>query len=219
MSTTHAPPRRRIDGAAPRQQRAPGRNRGRIALGAFLITTLSFAFAVLYSNVGNRVAVLAVAREVRAGAVLAPADIVEVRISADSALHPVAAGDRRSVVGQVAGVDLVPGTLLTRRHLATGSGIEPGRAVVGLALKAGQFPAELRVGDQVLVVLTAPPAASGDESEVTTISGARVSSMTPTKDTSQPTVVSLEVGTKDASAIAATAASGRVSLIRVGSTP
>lgn len=219
MATTQAPPRPRSDGAKARPQRAPTRNRGRIALGAFLIATLSFAFAVLYSNVGDRSAVLAVGRSVRSGAVLTSADLVEVRISADRALHPVAASDRGSVVGKVAGVDLVPGTLITRRHLATRAGIEPGRAVVGLALKAGQFPTEMRVGDPVLVVLTAPPASSSGESEVTTITGGRVTSITPTIDASTPSVVSLEIATKDASAIAAAAAGGRVSLVRVGSTP
>jgi hypothetical protein len=217
MATTHAPPRPRSSTATARTQRAPTRNRGRIALGSFLIATLSFAFAVLYSNVGDRNAVLAIARNVRAGAVLTSADLVEVRISADSALHPVAATDRGSVVGELAGVDLVPGTLLTRRHLATSARIEPGRAVVGLALKAGQFPTELRVGDQVLVVITAPPASSAGDAEATTIAGGRVTSITPAMDGSTPTAVSLEIEANDASAIAA--AGGRVSLVRVGSTP
>src|SRR5581483_7392665 len=126
---------------APGLDRAPAhRNQSRVAMGAFLIVAFSLAFAVSFSRAGDRQAVLAVARPVAAGQVITAADVTEVRISADPGLHPVPASDRSRIVGRTAGVALTPGTLVTPAQVASGPSVPAGQAVVGAALKPGQFP-------------------------------------------------------------------------------
>lgn len=194
------------------------RNRSRIALGTFVILVMSLLFAAAYSNVGQRRAVLVVARPVTAGSVITAADLREVRVSADPTLRPVRAENRRSVVGRVAGVDLVPGTLVTRRQLATGPALPAGRAIVGLALKAGQLPSGLRAGDAVLVVLVPPAGAAGvaPDSESAVLDDVRVAAVGEAEDAAGATVVSVNVPAADAAAVATAGADGRVSLVKVG---
>ena len=203
---------------APGLDRAPARrNQSRVALGAFLVVALGLAFAVSYSSAGDRQAVLAVARPVAAGQVITAADVTEVRISGDPGLHPVAARDRSRIVGRTAGVALTPGTLVTPAQVADGPSVPAGRAVVGAALKRGQFPPELRVGDAVDVVITpatgvADPAAGS--AAFASVAG-RVSGITPTTNGAD-TVVSLDVAQNVASALAVAAGRGQVSLVLTG---
>ena len=208
------------NGAAQRLlQPSAGRNRSRVALGAFLILTLSLAFAITYSNGHERTPVLAVARSVAPGAVIAAADLREVGISSDRGLQPIPAAERNRVVGRTAAVALSPGTLLTNAQLASGPSVGPGRAVVGVALKPGQFPPELRVGDAVTIVL----AAAGDAASVDGGTGAaavsvegRISGVTPSSGGGPETVVSLDVADKVAPAIAIAAGRSQVSVILTG---
>ena len=212
----------RTNGAAQQLLSSPARrNRSRVAVGVFLVVTLSLAFAVSYSNAGERQAVLAVARPVAPGAVIAGADLRDVRVSADPGLRSIPATDRSKVVGRVAGVALVPGTLVTPAQLASGPRVEPGRAVVGLALKPGQFPPELRAGDPVVVVLTsaggAAPTVEGDTTPTAAVSvKGRIAGVVPSPGGGPETVVSLDVADAIAPAIAIAAGRGQASLILTG---
>jgi hypothetical protein len=203
---------------APGLDRAPARrNQSRVALGAFLVVALGLAFAVSYSTAGDRQAVLAVARPVAAGQVISAADVTEVRISGDPGLHPVQARDRSRIVGRTAGVALTPGTLVTPAQVADGPSVPAGRAVVGAALKPGQFPPALRVGDAVDVVIT--PATSvadptAGSAAFASVAG-RVSGITPTTNGAD-TVVSLDVAQNVAPALAVAAGRGQVSLVLTG---
>lgn len=136
------------------QRPSPGRsvNLSRVALAMMLIAGLSLAFLLLYTSAGDRHDVLAVARPVAAGSVITAADLTEARVSVDPSLRPIPVSRQSEVVGRAAAVDLVPGTLLTRGHLADGPVVRTGRDVVGLALKAGQLPQGVRAGDRVLLV-------------------------------------------------------------------
>lgn len=209
------------NGAAQRLLRPQaGRNRSRVALGVFLIVTLSLVFAVSYSNADERSPVLAVTRPVAAGAVITAADLKEVGISADPGLQPIPAGERAKIVGRTAAVALSPGMLLTTAQLASGPAVEAGRAVVGVALKPGQFPPELRIGDPVAVVLAAaagdPVSADGTAvSPVVSVLG-RISGVTPSPGGGPETVVSLDVAAQVAPAIAVAAGRGQVSVILTG---
>lgn len=206
---------------APGLDRAPAhRNQSRVAMGAFLIVAFSLAFAVSFSRAGDRQAVLAVARPVAAGQVITAADVTEVRISADPGLHPVPARDRSRIVGRTAGVALTPGTLVTPAQVASGPSVPAGRAVVGAALKPGQFPPDLHVGDAVDVVI-APATGVADPAAGSTafasVTG-RVSGITPTTNGTD-TVVSLDVAQNVAPALAVAAGRGQVSLVLTGGTP
>ena len=118
------------DGRGPRPLRvAPARRQRRPAIvlvGLLLILVGAAVTAQLFLQVGGRTAVLAVARPVTAGHPITGQDLTEVRISVDPALRAVPASERSRVVGQVATVDLLPRSLLTREALATAS--VPGNA-------------------------------------------------------------------------------------------
>jgi hypothetical protein len=161
--------------------------------------------------------VLAVARPVAAGEVIELGDLREVRVSADPGLRPMPAAERGAVVGRVASADLAPGTLLTAGHVSGAPTMEAGRAQVGVAVKAGQAPADLRPGDRVLVVLAPDPTVAGPsgQSDGDVVEGGRVTAVAPAADGSGATVVTVEVAEGDAAAVATASLAGRVGLVRV----
>jgi hypothetical protein len=123
------------------------------------------------------------------------------------------------VVGRVASVTLTPGTLLTPSVLGTELRIGPDQAVVGLALKPGQLPGGLRVGDHVMVVHTTTTARSSSPSGAdgaVLSADAMVRAIDHTADSSGGTVVSLVVGASEAPAVAQAAAAGDVSVVLLG---
>ncbi|WP_285705845.1 hypothetical protein [Microtetraspora sp. NBRC 16547] len=99
-----------------------------------------------------RVSAIRITQQVTAGQPLDRAGMEEVRI-ADTGISYLPWSERTTYAQRLARVTLLPGTLLTRQMTATASEeIMPGRARVGLALKPGQFPAELESGQRVQVI-------------------------------------------------------------------
>jgi hypothetical protein len=211
------------DGRGPRPLRvAPARRQRRPAIvlvGLLLILVGAAVTAQLFLQVGGRTAVLAVARPVTAGHPITGQDLTEVRISVDPALRAVPASERSRVVGQVATVDLLPRSLLTREALATASVPGAGQAIVGVALKAGQMPSALKAGDHVMLVLT-PPAGSGGTAAPPGPAGrvlvedAEVFDLRQA-ETDQATVASVVVARGEAADVARAQATGQVSLVLV----
>ncbi len=138
----------------------PGRSVAGALLGVVLIVFCAAAVGLYTARVGHRRAVLVVVRAVPAGTVIQSADIGEARLSADPSVRTVAAGQRNRVVGRVAAVNLVVGTLLTTGQLATTPRVDASQAVVGLALKPGQYPGGLRAQDRVMLIDTGPAGAT-----------------------------------------------------------
>ena len=133
-------------------------------------------------------------------------------------LRPIPASQRENVIGQVAGVDLRPGTLLTRSQLTPVAIPAAGQALVGLALEPGKLPARrLQRGDRVLAVLTpgdasaTQPTTGQTGTDSATRSAVVVSSGTVSPDGS--VAVDVVVNEADAAGLAADAAAGRVSLV------
>lgn len=188
------------------------RSRTRIAAGGLLVVASTLAFVLLYNGAGGRRAVLAMAAPVGAGETIEAADLAEVRVSVDPGLNPVPSTQRGSVVGRVAGVSLVPGTLLTPAQLADGPALTPGNALVGAVLKPGQFPVGLRVGDQVRVVSVG----GGDPESAGSLGEATVAAVEPSADAGGSTALSLLVPTDKADGVATDGGAGRLSLVVVG---
>jgi hypothetical protein len=186
-----------------------------------LAATLGALLAVsLYSAAGSRDDVLALARDVAPGQVLANADLRIVTVSADPSLQPVGAGQLQQVVGQTARTNLAAGTLLSAAQLGEPLAARPGEAVVGLALKAGRYPAGLRVGDKVVVVIDIPPSDStrAEGSPLgSPIGEARVLSVTrPTENSGNASsLISIVVPEQIGPSVAGGSAADRVSLVLV----
>lgn len=204
-----------------RAPRLAVRNRARVAGGAVLLGLSALVAVALYSNVGNRQPVLAVARPVAAGQTVAAADFKVVRVSADPGVRTVPAADLSRVVGQPAGVALSPGALLAPAQLASGPALPPGSMVVGAVLKPGQFPLGLRAGDAVRLVLlpAAGSAAAVDPSseqggKADAVIRATVAAVEKVPDSAGTTAVSLAVLPEMGPAVAAAGAQGHLSVMR-----
>lgn len=142
---------------APRGRRRPGM----VALGVVLTALGALAATWLVTSAGDRTTVLALARDVPAGTVLAEGDLVRTAAALDPAVAVVPAADAASVAGQVAAVDLSAGALLAPDHLTPVAPPAAGEVLVPLAVKPAQLPAAgLVAGDRLLVVDT--PTADAD---------------------------------------------------------
>ncbi|MFE6894802.1 SAF domain-containing protein [Streptomyces sp. NPDC057694] len=120
--------------------------------------------AVVVARAGDRVNVLAVARDVPAGQTITDADVKSVSFAEDPGLSPVLSSQRASVVGRRAAVDLRHGSLLTESQLRRDGGLGADQQLVGVEVKKGFAPgnSSLAKGDKVLaVILDSPQGADG----------------------------------------------------------
>lgn len=211
-------------GAPPPPPRRP-RNIAGATLGVLLVLFCATAVAIYTSNAGHRRPVLVVVRSVRAGAAIGAGDIGEARVAADSSVRALPGSARSRVIGRIAAVDLLSGTLVTTAELATGPEVAAGTSVVGLNVKLGYAPAGLRPSVRVRLVFT-PNATSGapdpaqrgaDASGSVLVPEARVFDVTATPD-GQGQIVSVVVDDASAPALAAAGARGEVSVILLGGT-
>lgn len=205
----HAPPVR----SQPKTTRI---NRTRAVLGA-LITTLSIvAVLTLYSHADNRTQVLALAHRVPAGQVVTSADLTTVEVPASSTLATVTADKAGTVVGQVALSTLEAGTLLAPNTVAKQPLVPAGSAIVGAVLKPGQYPVGLRTGDTVRVV-ESPVATSAQNAGPIDRGIARIVDLSTPGAANSEVTVSLLVASDTSVALSSAGASGRISLVVIGS--
>src|SRR3954470_758955 len=122
-------------------------------MGVLLCFLGALVFGAVHLRLDQRKVVLAVAHPVAAGQVIKNSDLRTVRMSA-SDVATISETERSSVVGHIAAVPLAPGSLVVRSQLGSAASVPSGQAVVGVAVKDGQFPAGLRAGDRVLLVDT-----------------------------------------------------------------
>jgi hypothetical protein len=186
-----------------------------IVLGVLLVAFCGAGVAAYTASIGHRRPVLVIVRPVDAGSVIHDADLGEARLAPDPALRTLSSSQRSRVVGRVAGVNLVPGTLLAEGELATGPAVDANHAIVGLALKAGQYPTGLRALDAVTVVETSPASSIGPTDATVLVDNAVVTSTDQAAD-GQTTVVSVLVPRPAAPSVAGAAARGQVSVVLVG---
>lgn len=186
-----------------------------VVAGVLLIVGSALVFATVWSRAGSGLRVLVLSRSVDAGHVLTPADLREVRVSADEALATVSASSESSVVGRAAAVPMAEGSLLTPSALGSARHLRRGQAIVGLALKPGMFPPGLSPGDRVRVVGTGEVSATGPgPSPLTAASTGVVVALQVDPSSSDGTaVVALRVDASAADQVALLASAGQASLV------
>ncbi|MFC5663265.1 SAF domain-containing protein [Kitasatospora misakiensis] len=193
--------------------RTPGRALGArrrrpavLAMAVALIAAGGLGGAVLYNSTGQRITVLALARDVPWGQTLTDGDLVAVRIASDPALKPLDAADRAKAVGMRATTDLHRGGLLTRSDLAQSLVLNPGQLLVGVSARRTQLPAtRLQPGLPVIVVYT-PDGGRADTLAATVYTVGRV-------DTDGSQVFDAVVNEADAGRLAAWVATGRIQVV------
>lgn len=192
------------------------RNRSRAAAGALLLTVCTFGAVLIFGRVGDRQAVLALARTVEVGQIIEMGDLRTVHVSADPDVHPVPASQRSQIVGRPAGVRLLAGTMLSKSQVGDATGLPKGMALVGAVLKPGQYPLGLAPGDTVaLVVSSLGSTTTADQSQ----SGppiATVVAVAPAADATGNTAASLQVPLPNAPVVAEAGAAGQLSLLVIG---
>lgn len=181
-------------------------------------------FAAMLANAGDRQAVLAIARTVSSGRVIAASDLTVVEISTDKALHPLPSSQRGRVVGRTATSTLVAGTLVTKAQLGPRLGPVVGESVVGLRLKGTRAPpASMGPGDRVQIIQTASPTeadvAVTDAGQLvlgSVLAEGRVLGVERTRESSDTVELSVAMDAAQAPAVAGAAAADRVTVVLVG---
>lgn len=160
----------RAAAVSPPKPGGPVRRRwGRIGVGTAAAVVGAWVFAALYLSAGDRREVLALSHDVARLEVVDRSDLRVVRISSDADIGSVNASQLDELVGRVAGVDLVAGSLLVEDQLVTEGRqlLGADEAVVGVLLGPGDSPVRsLRRGAPVLVVVRPPAGSQGDPEEI-----------------------------------------------------
>lgn len=202
-------------GAAPAAVARGVRSRRRpwlMATGGILAILGALGALWLVSSAGDRVSVVALARDVPYGAVITEADLQVVNVSVDPALDVVPADRLSDAVGSVAAVGLTSGALLTDGALGDEGPPTAGEVMVGVAVPAGRMPTErLSAGDVVLVVETPDNGGESPTDLPRTVRATVVRAGEP--DLNGMTVVDVTVDDGDGPALAALSATGRIALV------
>lgn len=140
---------------SPSSRKLPSAQRERkpvlAALALLLIVGGALAAGFLVIQSGKRVAAIEISQRVTVGQRIPLSALQEVQVSSDTGLGYVPWAEASQVTRFYAATTLPPGTLLTSAMVAQGSNITAGRDILGLALKDGQWPAQLQAGDHVVI--------------------------------------------------------------------
>lgn len=173
----------------------------------------------MYAVQASRSVVLVIARPVKAGAALQPADLSVAQVAAGPEVATMAQAHRDTILGQLARTDLPPGTLLTPALVTRSDGLVGDQRLVPLPLKPGQLPARgLSAGAKVDIVFTpansSPSAVAPDTvDDATTAIPGYVMEVGPPVASSGVSVVDVRVAADSAEQVARFAATGTVVLV------
>ncbi|SEB46143.1 hypothetical protein SAMN04489727_1937 [Amycolatopsis tolypomycina] len=185
-----------------------------LAAGALLVVLCAGGTVWWTTSTQDRTPTLAVARPVTVGHVLTSADLRTVDVSASPGTALVPADEAASVLGRPMATNLGPGALLTPDAVGAAQLPAPGRAIVAVGVKPGQFPPALTAGTPITVIVTAAPtqpATTAQGPAAGTTWRATVVDVAPAA-TDQTSVVSLDLTTTDAEALAQVPA-GQLALV------
>ncbi|MCR6488275.1 hypothetical protein M8542_36140 [Amycolatopsis sp. OK19-0408] len=175
-----------------------------LAAGAMLVVCCAGGTVWWTTSTQDRTPTLAVARAVTVGHVLSMADLRTVDVSASAGTVLVPADEAAGVLGRPMATNLGPGALLTPDAVGAAQLPVPGRAIVAVGVKPGQFPPALTAGAPITAIVTAAgtqPATTGQAPVAGTTWRAIVAGVAPAA-TDQTTVVSLDLSAADAEALA-----------------
>jgi hypothetical protein len=195
------------------------RNLPLVGLGVLLVVGCAVGFSSALLRAGGRQEVLVVARNVSAGHIISSSDVRTAQLSLAGSIASIPASEAAQIIGHPASAALASGTLLTESDVAPTLGPPKGHAVVGLALKPGQYPVGLAPGERVLVVVNAGVSTSTDSS-TTSDSSSVIAPMEGTVlevesdpvDSSGSFVVSIQLDEGNGAIVASAASAGNVAL-------
>ncbi|HEX4220228.1 MAG TPA: SAF domain-containing protein [Acidimicrobiales bacterium] len=198
-----------------------------VALGVLLVVGCAIGFSSAWLRAGGHQQVLVVANDLSTGQILTSSDLKTVQISGGNGLSVIPASQAAEMVGRPVAQPITSGSLLIPSDLGSSVGPPQGRAMVGLALKPGQYPPGVAAGERVLVVLGggSGSAASGStgfspsssSNAEAPLAGTVVSVEQAPANSSESIIVSVQLAEGNGAAVASAASAGNVALAVVSS--
>jgi hypothetical protein len=203
---------------------------------ALLVFTSIAVFASVYSSANHQTPSLIVVQTIQEGQRISGTDLGQASVAISAGVSPIPVASAPLLAGKRAAVTIPAGSLLTLADVAGSAPIAAGEAVVGMALKDGEYPsAGVESGDQVMIVQSASPGApatatatdsgsgsgSGSQDGGGSATGVLVPQATvfdvgpPSANSSDGAslLVSVEVSTTLAAEVSTAASAGEVSLV------
>lgn len=201
--------------------RAPRERKPALAAFAVLLILVgALGSVVLVLRSGDRVSVVGIDQRVAVGTKIPTAAMTEMLVAEDPSINYVLWSQRDDLSRYYAATDLVQGSLLVGPMLTTKEPLARGTVVVGLSLKAGQYPVGLRVGDQVQAFLVGSGSGNGGSGAVKAlVEDATIYRLPTTTSGRMPTAanqnISVVVAQSSAGELAEAASAGNVALVLV----
>ncbi|MFJ3309092.1 hypothetical protein ACIPSA_39825 [Streptomyces sp. NPDC086549] len=197
------------------------------ALAVLLILLGALGATTLVLRAGDRIEVVKVTKEIEAGESVGD-NVTSVMVAADDTIHYVKWSQLGALKELKAKSTIYAGTVVIGDMFAEGSSLPAGKAAVGVALKEGQYPADIKAGDVVAVYNVDTSSTSKTGSSATSTSGgaaivenAKVSKVNDDSDATVSTgnlSVTLLVDQADAAAVARAASASAVAIVHVPGT-
>ncbi|MEU7717375.1 hypothetical protein [Streptomyces tibetensis] len=199
------------------------------ALAVLLILVGALGVTMLVLQVGNRVEVVKVTKEIQAGESVGD-NVTSVMVAADDSINYVTWDQLATLKTLKAKSTIYQDTVVMGQMFAKTATLPAGKASVGLALKEGTYPSDIKSGDVVSVYRVSSTGSGSNSSGSNSGSGgtsssggalvddARVSKVDADDDATVSTgnlSITVLVDQADAAAVASAAAANQVAIVRV----
>ncbi|MEU6278749.1 hypothetical protein [Streptomyces sp. NPDC047028] len=193
------------------------------ALAVLLILLGALGATTLVLRAGDRIEVIKVTQDIEPGDSVNKDNITSVMVAADNGVNYVKWDQRSQLMKLKARTAIYKGTVVVGQMFAEGSTLPAGKAVVGVALKEGQYPADIKNGDTVAVYNVDTSGKSTGSGASSSAGGLIVDNAKVQKraDDSDATIstgnlsLTLLVDQTDAAAVARAASAGTVAVVHV----
>ena len=145
----------RKQATAHKKQRLP-----ELAIGVVLVVGGALGAAWLHGNGNQQVTVVASARALEVGHVIAAPDLVAKNVSADVAQYFITAAEAKNLLGRTLGASVDASEPLSEKFLLPPRPLLDDEILVPLKLNSGDFPPDLYPGNIVRIALTPDPGLS-----------------------------------------------------------
>jgi hypothetical protein len=200
------------------------------ALAVLLILVGALGVTMLVLQVGNRIEVVKVTKEIQAGEAVTKDNATSVMVAADDSINYVKWDQLDTLKTLKAKTTIYPDTVVMGQMFAEKAGLPAGKASVGLALKEGQYPSDIKAGDIVSAYRVSSTGSGSNSSDSNSgssgtsssggplVDNARVSRVDADDDATVSTgnlSITVLVDQADAAALASAAAANQVAIVRV----
>ncbi|MEU6555648.1 hypothetical protein ABZ915_36180 [Streptomyces sp. NPDC046915] len=196
------------------------------ALAVLLILLGALGATTLVLRAGDRIEVIKVTKDIQPGESVGTGNTTSVMVADDSSIHYVKWEQLSLLKKLKAKSTIYAGTVVIGDMFAEGDDLPAGKASVGVALKEGQYPADIKPGDTVAVYNVDTSSSSSNKTGGTTstssggliVDNARVNTKSDDSDATISTgnlSLTLLVDQSDAAAVARAASAGAVAIVHV----